>query len=136
MLPTCFSGMLALVAIYQDVPSAHVACGTHDAFKSRLSLNFFNYITHLPRTTSNLLWVLCSAGDMFGEMALMRKQRRSATVVCSTLPRNGSEPDKDQAGESFCVVNEIKGEDFMRMLEQSESFLKSMNVILRTRMFR
>lgn len=73
---------------------------------------------------------------MFGEMALMRKQRRSATVVCSTLPRHGSELDKDQGGEGFCVVNEIKGEDFMRMLKQSESFLKSMNVILRTRMFR
>lgn len=69
-------------------------------------------------------------------MALMRKQRRSATVVCSNLPLHGSELVKDQGRESFCVVNEIKGEEFMRMLKQSESFLKSMNVILRTRMFR
>eukprot|EP00903_Cladosiphon_okamuranus_P011877 g11156.t3 len=73
---------------------------------------------------------------MFGEMALMRKGRRSATVVCSTLPLHGSQTDKDQGEESFCVVNEIKGQDFMRMQKHSESFLKSMNVILRTRMFR
>ena len=65
-------------------------------------------------------------------MALMLKQRRSATVLCSGLPLHGSEGKT----EGCCVVNEIKGEDFVRMLKQSESFLKSMKIILRTRMFR
>ncbi|CAM9506087.1 unnamed protein product, partial [Ectocarpus sp. 12 AP-2014] len=68
-------------------------------------------------------------------MALMLKQPRSATVVCSspTLPGGGG---TDRVGGGFCVVNEIKGEDFVRMLKQSGSFLKSMKVIMRTRLFR
>lgn len=73
---------------------------------------------------------------MFGEMGLMLGQPRSATVLCSTPPLRGSGSEKDQGAGGYCVVNEIKGEDFVRMLKQSESFLKSMKVILRTRMFR
>lgn len=75
---------------------------------------------------------------MFGEMGLMLGQPRSATVLCSTPPLRGSGPEKNRRAETggLCVVNEIKGEDFVRMLKQSESFLKSMKVILRTRMFR
>ncbi|CAM9786702.1 unnamed protein product [Ectocarpus sp. 4 AP-2014] len=74
--------------------------------------------------------------NVFGEMALMLKQPRSATVVCSspTLPGGGA--GMDRVGGGFCVVNEIKGEDFVRMLKQSDSFLKSMKVIMRTRLFR
>lgn len=66
----------------------------------------------------------------------MLKQPRSATVVCSspTLPGGGG--GTDRVGGGFCVVNEIKGEDFVRMLKQSDSFLKSMKVIMRTRLFR
>lgn len=75
---------------------------------------------------------------MFGEMGLMLGQPRSATVLCSTPPLRGSGPEKYRKAETggLCVVNEIKGEDFVRMLKQSESFLKSMKIVLRTRMFR
>lgn len=77
---------------------------------------------------------------MFGEMALMLKQPRSATVLCSPSSARGSASSADSDGKraphDICVVNEIKGEDFMRMLKHSEHFLESMKVILRTRMFR
>lgn len=73
---------------------------------------------------------------MFGEMGVMLGQPRSATVLCSTPPLRGSGSEKDGRARGLCVVNEIKGEDFVRMLKQSESFLKSMKVILRTRLFR
>ncbi len=73
---------------------------------------------------------------MFGEMALMLKQPRSATVLCSSLPLHDRRGKTQPGAGGFCVVNEIKGEDFVRMLKQSESFVKSMKIILRTRMFR
>ncbi|CAN0290272.1 unnamed protein product, partial [Ectocarpus fasciculatus] len=69
-------------------------------------------------------------------MALMLKQPRSATVVCSSPTLPGGGDGTDRVGGGFCVVNEIKGEDFVRMLKQSDSFLKSMKVIMRTRLFR
>lgn len=96
------------------------------------------WVCHVTQSTEHdkqFPSIFGSAGDVFGEMALMRTQRRSATVVCSNLPLHESEPDS-HGGEEFCVVNKIQGEDFMRMLKQSKGFLKSMNVILRTRMFR
>lgn len=82
---------------------------------------------------------------MFGEMALMLKQPRSATVLCSSSAGHASSSASDASrkdeegagrGGDFCVVNEIKGEDFVRMLKQSEHFMESMKVILRTRMLR
>lgn len=69
-----------------------------------------------------------SIGDIFGEMALMLEQPRSATVVCTS--------EDTGCGEGLCVLNEIKGGDFMRMLRQSDGFLKTMKVIMRTRLFR
>lgn len=70
----------------------------------------------------------------------MLKQPRSATVVCSPeTPAEGGgggQEEGKKTGGGCCVLNEIKGEDFMRMLKQSENFLRSMKVILRTRMFR
>ena len=64
------------------------------------------------------------AGSFFGEMALMTSQPRSASVVCA-------------AGGGGCVVEEISGDDFARLLmARKTGFRRDVIRMLRARQFR
>ncbi|CAN0412797.1 unnamed protein product [Pylaiella littoralis] len=67
-----------------------------------------------------------SPGSFFGEMALMTAQPRSASVVCAA-----------DCGGGGCVVEEISGDDFARLLmARRTGFRRDVMRMLRARQFR
>ncbi|CAM9786569.1 unnamed protein product [Ectocarpus sp. 13 AM-2016] len=81
-------------------------------------LNVVKEHSGVHRTVARL-----SPGSLFGEMALMTAQPRSASVVC--------------AAEGGCAVEEISGDDFARLLmARRTGFRRDVMRMLRARQFR
>ncbi|CAN0221375.1 unnamed protein product, partial [Ectocarpus fasciculatus] len=81
-------------------------------------LNVVKEHSGVHRTVARL-----SPGSLFGEMALMTAQPRSASVVC--------------AAEGGCAVEEISGDDFARLLmARRTGFRRDVVRMLRARQFR